>query len=109
MDGDRTPQRKGTRRSTDDCIHVGQALGCEADVEGMTSIQQQLQSLYNAEFSESTADLRECLSVEDRCAKAMMDDSIKLVEGHYEIGLPWKYDEPSIPNNRSMERNALST
>lgn len=54
-------------------IHVDQALGCKVDVQGMASTQQQLQSLYNAELSESMSDQKGCLSVEDRRAKAMID------------------------------------
>ena len=67
------------------CIHVGQALGCKEDVKGMSSIHEQLESLYNSEFSESTANLKECLSIEDRRAKAMMDSSVKLKDRHYEL------------------------
>ena len=88
-------------------IRVDQALGCKEDVKVMSSIQQQLQRLYNSEFSESTADLKECFSVEDRRAKAIMDSSVKLKEGHYEIGLPWKYDDPSLPNNKPMVEKRL--
>ena len=89
------------------CIHVDQALGCKEDVKGMSSIHEQLESLYNSEFSESTADLKECLSIEDRRAKAMMDSSVKFKDGHYEIGLPWKYSEPTLPNDRSMAEKRL--
>ena len=88
-------------------IQVDQALGCTEDVKGLSSIHQQLQSLYNSEFNESTADLKECLSIEDRRAKAMMDNSVRLEGAHYEIGLPWKYDEPSLPNNRTMAEKRL--
>jgi uncharacterized protein len=69
-------------------IQVDQALGCTEDVKGLSSIHQQLQSLYNSEFNESTADLKECLSIEDRRAKAMMDNAVRLEGAHYEIGLP---------------------
>ncbi|CAB4002846.1 Hypothetical predicted protein [Paramuricea clavata] len=85
----------------------GVALGCKEDVKGMSSIHEQLESLYNSEFSESTADLKECLSIEDRRAKAMMDSSVKLKDGHYEIDLPWKYSEPTLPNDRSMAEKRL--
>ena len=89
------------------CIHADQALGCKEDVKGMSSIHEQLESLCNSEFSESTADLKECLSIEDLRAKAMMDSSVKLKDGHYEIGLRWKYSEPTLPNDRSMAEKRL--
>ena len=101
---------KGKRRLEDaqmNLIQVDQVLGCKEDIRGVRSIHEQLQSLYNAEFSESTADLRECLSIEDRRAKEIMDSSVKLENGHYEIGLPWKYDEPPLPNNKSMAERRL--
>ncbi|XP_028410467.1 uncharacterized protein LOC114533081 [Dendronephthya gigantea] len=88
-------------------IQVDQALGCKEDVQGIRSINEQLQRLYNTEFNESTADPMECLSIEDRRAKAIMDSSVKLVDGHYEIGIPWKYDEPSLPNNKPMAEKRL--
>ena len=88
-------------------IHVDQALGCKDDVQGIASIQQQLQSLYNAEFSESMSDQKECFSVEEHRAKAMMDNSVEFVDGHYQIGLPWKYDEPFLPNNRCTAEKRL--
>ena len=73
-------------------IQVDQVLGCKEDIRGVRSIHEQLQSLHNTEFSESTADLKESLSIEDRRAKEIMDGSVKLENSHYEIGLPWKYD-----------------
>ena len=48
-----------------------------------------------------------CLSLEDRRAKAIMDYSVKLVGGHYEIVLPRKYDNPSLPNNRLQAEQRL--
>ena len=88
-------------------IHVDQSLGCTESVKGMDPIQLQLERLYNADFSECTADLKECLSVEDRRARSIMDSSVKMVGGHYEIALPWKCDTPYLPNNRSMAERRL--
>ena len=42
-----------------------------------------------------------------RLAKAMMDNAVRLEGAHYEIGLPWKCDEPSLPNNRTMAEKRL--
>ncbi|XP_046855980.1 uncharacterized protein LOC124449080 [Xenia sp. Carnegie-2017] len=89
-------------------IHVDQALGCMEREDGMSSIRQQLQNLYNSEFSESAADVKECLSVEDRRAKAIMDRTVKLENHQYEIGLPWKYDDPLLPYNKSMAERRLA-
>ena len=42
------------------------------------------------------------LSVEDKRALKIIEDTTRLVDGHYEVGLLWKDDEPRLPNNRDM-------
>ena len=68
------------------------------------SMNDQLQSQV-ARFWELDHDLedsREGLadSVEDRKALSTMQDTVKLVNGHYQIGLPWRHYPPTLPNNR---------
>ncbi|XP_063967618.1 uncharacterized protein LOC129271341 [Lytechinus pictus] len=41
-------------------------------------------------------------SIQDMRARELMRESIKLVDGHYEVGLPWKYPDPGLENNRHM-------
>ena len=37
-----------------------------------------------------------------------MERSLKMVDGHYQVALPWRADPPYLPNNRSMvERRAV--
>jgi hypothetical protein len=31
-----------------------------------------------------------------------MENSAKLVDGHYQIALPWRNGTPSLPNNKQM-------
>ena len=38
------------------------------------------------------------LSVEDRRVLATMEDSIKKVSGHYEVGMLWRADSVTLPN-----------
>ncbi|KAJ8021855.1 hypothetical protein HOLleu_39169 [Holothuria leucospilota] len=38
-----------------------------------------------------------------------MDESVELVNGHYSMGLPWRYPEVALPNNRSMALKRLSS
>ena len=45
---------------------ISSTLGCTESVRGVDPIHLQLERLYNADFSECKADLKECLSVEDR-------------------------------------------
>ena len=88
-------------------IHVDQALGCTETEKGVNSTQEQLGRLYNSEFSESRADLMACLSLDDRGAKAIMDYYVKQVGGHYEIAVPWKYDNHILLNNRLQAERRL--
>lgn len=82
-------------------------MGCTETVKGLAPIQHQLERLYNADFAQCAADLKECLSIEDRRAKSIMDSSVKMVGGHYEIGLPWKCETPYLPNNKIMAEKRL--
>ena len=47
------------------------------------------------------------LSIEDKRALEKMEGSLKMVDGHYQVAMPWCMDLPYLPNNRSMvERRA---
>ena len=48
------------------------------------------------------------LSVNDRRALGIMEKSIKQVDGHYQVALPWKSDQISFPNNRIMALRRLN-
>ncbi|KAK3734270.1 hypothetical protein QZH41_008857, partial [Actinostola sp. cb2023] len=96
-----------TRRAEVNYLHVDQVLGCDEPESVLTPIETQLERLCNSEFTESTAEIRECMSLEDRRPKAIMDNTVTFVNGHYQIGLPWKYDAPQLPNNRPMAERRL--
>ena len=53
----------------------------ESNHEEMLSMQ--LDCLYNTEFRDSLVDVEQSLSVEDRRAKQIMEESVVLVDGHY--------------------------
>ena len=37
-----------------------------------------------------------------------MERTLKMVDGHYQVALPWRYDPPYLPNNRVVaERRGL--
>ena len=45
---------------------------------------------------------KEMMSIEDRRALAIMESMVQVIDGHYQLSLPWKYENPSLPNNRAM-------
>ena len=60
----------------------------------------QLRRMYDAEFSECLASSKLAMSSEDRQALAILENSACLVDGHYQLALPWRYKPPSLKNNR---------
>ena len=46
--------------------------------------------------------------VEDRRALTQMEVSVKIVDGHYQQGLPWKHKSLRLPNNREFAMTRLN-
>ena len=67
----------------------------------------QLRRMYNAEFSESLASTELAMSGEDRRALAILENSARLVDGHYQMALPWSYKPPCLKNNRCVALRRL--
>ena len=59
----------------------------------------QLRRMYNAEFSKSLASSELAMSSEDRQTLAILENSARLVDGHYQMALPWRYKPPCLKNN----------
>ena len=53
-------------------------------------------------FNDSIADASTQMSREDRRAMEMMEQSIKLVDGHYRMDLPWRAHPSSLPENKPL-------
>jgi len=60
----------------------------------------QLKRMYGAEFSECLASSKLAMSGEDRRALTILENSAPLVDGHYQLALPWRYRPPSLKKNR---------
>ena len=67
----------------------------------------QLRRMYDAEFSECLASSKLAMSGEDRQALAILENSACLVDGHYQLALPWRYKPPSLKNNRCVALRRL--
>ena len=75
------------------------------DHEEMLS--KQLEHLYNAEFGDTLVDVEQSLSFEDRRAKQIMDESVVLVNGHYQLKLPFRQSPPCLPDSLPEAKKRL--
>ena len=64
---------------------------------------------YNHDFPEKNYDEKKQMSVEDCKFMQIMDSSAKVVDGHYELPLPFRKNNLTMPNNRHLaEQRMLS-
>ena len=69
---------------------------------------QQLERLWKTDFENAEVEIRVSASVEDKRVLEVMERTLKMVDGHYQVALPWRYDQPYLPNNRVVaERRGL--
>ena len=68
----------------------------------------QLERMYNEEFGDINTALEEGMSVEDHKAKEITDQSATLVNGHYQIRLPFHQEFPSLPDNLPTTKKRLT-
>ena len=85
-----------------DGVHVNFV---RSDHEEMLS--KQLEHLYNAEFGDTLVDVEQSLSFEDRRAKQIMDESVALVNGHYQLKLPFRQSPPCLPDSLPEAKKRL--
>lgn len=63
--------------------------------------------IYNADFSEKAYESVKEMSVEDKQFMKIDEDSAKIVNGHYNLKLPFKKYYVALPNNRQMAEQHL--
>ncbi|GAA50586.1 protein disulfide-isomerase [Clonorchis sinensis] len=66
----------------------------------------QLERMFNLEFIEAACTKR-AMSLNDRVTYERMLTSLELVEGHYQIPLPWKDGSPCLPDNKGLALRRL--
>ena len=54
----------------------------------------------NLEFNDSSYEPKTSMSRNDRHALEIIENSAKLVDGHYGIGMPWKNNPPYLESNK---------
>ena len=63
---------------------------------------QQVERFWAIENYGLAGDSNVCMSVEDKKALSIMERSVKLDQGHYQVALPWRQYPPFLPYNRPM-------
>ena len=67
---------------------------------GNETLDQQMNQFLGLENTDSISSSRKGMSVQDREALGKLNSSVRLVDGHYEVGMLWKHENPWLPNNR---------
>ena len=67
---------------------------------GNETLDQQMNQFLGLENIDSISSSEKGMSVQDREALGKLNSSVRLVDGHYEVGMLWKHENPWLPNNR---------
>lgn len=70
-------------------------------------LNEKLELMYDEHFKDTYSE-EEGTSIEDRRAKAIMDESTTLVDGHYQIKLPFRQDQPHFPDSKPTAERRLT-
>ena len=76
-------------------------------VQANQSLDQQFENYCNLEFNDFKYDAKPTMSPNDHKALGIMEESVTMQNGHYEIALPWKKYPPNLPNNKTQAENRL--
>ena len=68
---------------------------------------QQLERFWKTDNAGLIPDCKVSMSIEDKRALAVMESSAKLVDGHYQLALPWRERVPNLPDNRILAERRL--
>lgn len=73
------------------------------------NIDQRFEQFCNMEFNDVTYESKMSMSQNDMKALRIMEQSARLIDGHYEIKLPWKHYLSPLSNNRVQAEQRLSS
>ena len=76
-------------------------------VQGNKTLDEQFHEFCNLEFSDTFYESKTSMSLNDRKALNIMEETVKLENGHYEMALPWKSYPPRLQNNRTLAERRL--
>ena len=86
---------------------TGSAPHSASFINADVQLNEQFEKFCNMEFNDSAFSSKTSMSQEDRRALDVMNESIKLEEGHYEMALLWRQQPPELPNNKSLADHHL--
>ena len=76
-------------------------------VQANDALSRQFEEFCNYDFQDVNYDSRPSMSQNDKRALNVMENSARIVDGHYEIGLPWRNYPPRLSNNRVQAEQRL--
>ena len=83
------------------------ALSNHAHVD--ESLDAQVEQFWKIETSEALANSLPQFSVEGKRAVDIWERSVEVVEGHYQLDIPFKSKLPSLPDNRIVAERRLQS
>jgi len=96
------------RSDSKDChLNVHFVCSSEALRKDDDCLMHQLERFWAVQNSGVTPKSEVSMSVEDKEALAIMEQSVKLEDGHYQIALPWRQRPPFLPYDRFMAERRL--
>ncbi|RUA05619.1 MAG: hypothetical protein DSY43_04230, partial [Gammaproteobacteria bacterium] len=68
----------------------------------------QFEHFCDREFNDTRDNINKAMSQEDVRALQVMEETAKLVNGHYEVALPWRVYPPNLSNNKVLAERRLA-
>lgn len=72
-------------------------------------LRQRVEKMFLMDFSEHQMNKGLSSSLEDKRALNMMEGTLQFINGHYQLGLPWRKNPPCLPNNRAIAERRLNS
>ena len=70
---------------------------------------QQMEQFLRLEDVDMSKSSKKGMSIEDQESLNKMKNSVRLVNGHYSVGMLWKSEDPWLPDNRQMAEARLQS
>lgn len=95
---------------------IGPTVSAEAESEFHVNfiqtedelLHKQVEMMWKSDFCDAILNTELAMSQEDKSALNMMESSVTTtIDGHYQLGLPWRQKPPCLKNNHSMAEARL--